>query len=156
VRAAIVAHARRDAPAECCGLLVGQGDVVDECVPCRNVHPTPRTRYLLDPADHIATRRRLRGTDRAVLGCYHSHPRSSPHPSATDLAEALYPDFIWVIVSLAAADSEEVAAYRIDAGACVPVPVHVVSAALPSVAAPLSCGLVEDDRCGDADVQRRR
>jgi proteasome lid subunit RPN8/RPN11 len=114
-REAIVAHATREQPGECCGLLAGTSDVVDECVPARNMAASP-TRYLIDPHDHIALNRRLRGTPRRVIGAYHSHPSSPAVPSATDIAEAQYPEFVWVIVSLAAADAPEIRAYRIDAG----------------------------------------
>jgi proteasome lid subunit RPN8/RPN11 len=116
VRAAMLAHARREAPKECCGLLVGTGPRIDECVPVRNVSPSPATRYVLDPAEHIATRRRLRGTGREVVGCYHSHPASPAVPSETDIADAHYPEFAWVIVSLADPARPDVAAYRIVEG----------------------------------------
>jgi desampylase len=126
VRADMIAHARDEAPNECCGLLVGAGSLIDECVRVRNLRASP-TRYLLDPAEHIATNRRLRGSRRAVIGCYHSHPHTSPVPSDTDRAEALYEEFVWVIVSLAGSGSGEVAAYRLEhetfvALAIVPIP----------------------------------
>ena len=116
-RRAIVSHARAEAPRECCGLLIGAGSVVDEAVPVRNVHPAPATRYLIDPAAHIAAVRCLRGTPRSILGCYHSHPRTAAVPSSTDLAEALYPDYVWIIVSLASPESPQLAAYRFTRGA---------------------------------------
>jgi proteasome lid subunit RPN8/RPN11 len=112
VRAEMIAHAREAAPNECCGLLVGAGSLIDECVRVRNVDPMPATRYRLDPAEHIAVNRRLRGTDRTVVGCYHSHPHSPPVPSETDRAEAYYQDFVWVIVSLQPREGA-LAAYRI-------------------------------------------
>ena len=113
VRAEILAHARAEAPGECCGLLVGRGSLVVECVPSPNVDPNPN-RYEIDARVHIATNRRLRGSDRSVVGAYHSHPHSPAWPSASDLAEAYYADFIWVIVSLAAPDAEAVKAFRLD------------------------------------------
>ena len=121
IRAEMLAHAQAEAPNECCGLLIGEGSLIDESLPARNVDPEPTRRYLLDPREHIAANRRLRGTPRQVLGCYHSHPRSPAVPSATDLAEALYPDFVWVIVSLAAAKEDNVAAYRLTGAGFVPV-----------------------------------
>jgi proteasome lid subunit RPN8/RPN11 len=33
-----------------------------------------------------------------VVGFYHSHPHSQAHPSATDLAEADYPEAVHLIV----------------------------------------------------------
>jgi desampylase len=112
VRADIIAHAREEAPRECCGLLIGSGDVIDGNVRVRNMHSNP-ARFLIDPAAHIATNRRLRGTARSVVGCYHSHPHSPPIPSATDLAEAYYPDFVWIIVSFSSSRDGEIAAFRI-------------------------------------------
>ncbi len=116
VRADMITHARREAPHECCGLLVGQGSRVDACVPVRNVSPEPATRYSIDPAAHIAARRRLRGTDREVVGCYHSHPASPAVPSRTDIADASYPEFVWVIVSLAQPGEPDVAAFLLADG----------------------------------------
>jgi [CysO sulfur-carrier protein]-S-L-cysteine hydrolase len=80
-------------------------------VPARNLLAHP-SRYQIDPQDHIATNRRLRGTDRAVVGAYHSHPRSPAVPSPRDVAEAQYPEFVWLIVSLAT-EPAEFRAYRI-------------------------------------------
>ena len=51
---------------------------------------------------------------RAVVGAYHSHPHGPAWPSASDLAEAYYAEFIWVIVSLAAPDAEALKAFRLD------------------------------------------
>ena len=111
VLVAIESHARQEVPNECCGLLVGTHDVIDEAVPTRNILSHP-SRYQIDPEQHIAINRRLRGTPRSVVGVYHSHPRSEAVPSPRDLAEAHYPEFIWLIVSLAG-DRPEFRAYRI-------------------------------------------
>src|SRR5262245_28744424 len=88
---AILRHAERASPRECCGVLVGRDDEILQAVAARNVADDPN-RYVLDPADHIAIRRDARAAGLAVIGFYHSHPHSAAHPSATDLAEATYPD----------------------------------------------------------------
>ncbi|HEX5070387.1 MAG TPA: M67 family metallopeptidase [Vicinamibacterales bacterium] len=100
VRQAIVAHARAEAPHECCGLLVGSGRRIDVAVPLSNVDPRPRVRFRVDPAEHIAVRRIVRRlTPRlAVIGVYHSHPQGPATPSPRDMAECHYPDWIFVIV----------------------------------------------------------
>jgi proteasome lid subunit RPN8/RPN11 len=97
---AIAGHAHRELPNECCGLLVGERGLIAEAVRSANLLASP-SRYRIDPAVHFDIMRRLRGSPRAIIGAYHSHPRSSPVPSPTDIAEAFYPDFVWVIVSLA-------------------------------------------------------
>jgi proteasome lid subunit RPN8/RPN11/uncharacterized damage-inducible protein DinB len=111
-RAALLAHAREEAPRECCGLLVGTGTMIDECIRSANLDPDPN-RYRIDPKVHIEANRRLRGSGRGVIGVYHSHPHSPAIPSRTDYLEAYYSEFIWLIVSLAAPEGEAVAAYRL-------------------------------------------
>ena len=114
----MLAHAREEAPRECCGLLIGQGETVMRSVRARNLD-AKATRYLIDPHDHFAAIRAARAEGLEVVGAYHSHPASAPLPSATDIAEANSgPDFLYVIV---APIDEDVRAFRIDAGVCEPL-----------------------------------
>jgi proteasome lid subunit RPN8/RPN11 len=113
----MVAHAREDAPDECCGLLVGSANRIDEAVRTRSLERSPN-RYQVDPAAHFALIRRLRGTDRAIIGAYHSHPRSAAEPSPSDLREAYDSELVYVIVSLAGVEPE-VRAWKIAEGVVV-------------------------------------
>lgn len=97
---AMLDHARRDVPNECCGLLTGTSQRIQSARPARNIAESPATRYLIDPADHFAAIRAARAADLDVVGAYHSHVASLPVPSATDRAEA-HPNFVYLIVSLA-------------------------------------------------------
>jgi proteasome lid subunit RPN8/RPN11 len=126
VRAALLAHAREAAPRECCGLLVGSSPDIDGSVRSANLDPD-QARYRLDPAVHIATNRRLRGTGREVVGVYHSHPHSAAVPSPSDCREAYYPGFVWVIVSLAGPPAEAVAAYRLRSDGFEWLPIEVTA-----------------------------
>ena len=112
---AVVAHAREAAPAECCGLLLGTGSSVVAAARARNTASDPTRRFEIDPQDHIDARRDARGRGLAVLGFYHSHPRSQAVPSPTDLAEASYPDHLYLIVSLAA-PKPDVGLFRLEGG----------------------------------------
>jgi proteasome lid subunit RPN8/RPN11 len=114
VLAHIVAHARSEAPRECCGLLVGKPrtPIVDEAVSTTNIDPGT-TRYVVDPADHFRLMKRLRGTEREIVGGYHSHPRSPAVPSPTDVAEAFSAEFLYLIVSLLDAQRPDLRAWRI-------------------------------------------
>jgi len=115
VVADILAHARAEAPRECCGLLVGNGDRIERSVRARNLHADP-SRYLIDPEDHFATIRVARAEGREVIGAYHSHPAHPSIPSATDIAEAGGgPEFFYVIVSLL---DGEIRAYQMANGVC--------------------------------------
>jgi [CysO sulfur-carrier protein]-S-L-cysteine hydrolase len=55
-----------------------------------------------------------------IVGAYHSHPRSPAVPSPVDLREATFPDFLYVIVSLAAPHAPDVRGYRLTGEAFVP------------------------------------
>ena len=112
LRGQIVAHARESAPQECCGLLLGDEDVVRRVLRCRNVHPTPETRYVIDQAQVFEAFRQSRDFDRELVAIYHSHPRSPAYPSPTDRAEAQWPDAAYVLVSLRG-EPPEMYAYRI-------------------------------------------
>ena len=123
VIAEMIEHARQDAPLECCGLLLGvpgSPGQIEGSVRTRNVRESVRT-YLIDPAEHLAVMKRARAEGRAVLGAYHSHPRSPAVPSPTDLAEAHYEEFLYIIVSLAHQAAPDVRGYRLSGRNFVPV-----------------------------------
>jgi [CysO sulfur-carrier protein]-S-L-cysteine hydrolase len=106
-------HAREEAPRECCGLLIGTGDVVTRTVRAANIDPSS-ARYLIDPTDQFNAIRLARVDGLEVIGAYHSHVASAATPSPTDIAEARNgPDFLYLIVSLS---DGEVGAYRVENG----------------------------------------
>jgi len=109
---AMIAHARDEAPRECCGLLVGNAATIDEAVRTTNIEPGT-TRYRIDPADHFRLIKTLRGTGREIVGAYHSHPRSPARPSPTDVADSCGEVFLYVIVSLMSPDTPDVRGYVI-------------------------------------------
>lgn len=114
----MLAHAREEAPRECCGLLVGKGESIVRSVRARN-RDAKATRYLIDPEDHFAAIRGARADRLEVIGAYHSHPSSEAVPSPTDVADANSgSDFLYVIVSLL---NEDVRAYRIENGGYVSI-----------------------------------
>jgi proteasome lid subunit RPN8/RPN11 len=111
---AVIAHARDEAPAECCGVLLGTPRAVTEARRSRNLAADPN-RFLIDPKDHIDSRREARAAGLEVVGFYHSHPHSAPVPSATDLAEASYADCVYLIVGMAG-ERPDVRLYRFETG----------------------------------------
>jgi proteasome lid subunit RPN8/RPN11 len=122
VRRAILAHARRDRPSECCGLLIGRRARVMFAVSMRNTDRDPRRRYRLDARQHIDVRRMLRDVcpRLEIIGAYHSHPDGPALPSETDIAEAFYPDWTHLIVGLGGR-TPQIRAFRLAAGTVTPV-----------------------------------
>jgi proteasome lid subunit RPN8/RPN11 len=81
---------------------------------CANVHPTPTTRYLIDPREQLKAFRSIDAAGEELIGIYHSHPVSQPFPSPTDRAEAHYPDAVYFLVSVRTGEPE-LRAFRIRA-----------------------------------------
>ena len=126
VLAGLIEHARDEAPLECCGLLAGAGDLIDEYVRTSNVRASA-VAYEIDPREHISAMKNLRTRGRSVLGAYHSHPRTPARPSPTDVAEAHYEtDFLYVIVSLER-EPPEVRAYRLERDAMIEAPFEALA-----------------------------
>jgi proteasome lid subunit RPN8/RPN11 len=94
----MIGEAARTAPDECCGLLIGTGNRIEIAVPARNVHPSPRTHFEIDPAALIAAHKAEREGGPRVAGYWHSHPTGRAEPSPTDRAMAAGEGRVWAIV----------------------------------------------------------
>ena len=108
----LLAHARDEAPNECCGYLRARDGRVEEVVRATNER---NSRYGYE-LDHRSLFRVNELDDEGFqVGIYHSHPRSPAEPSQTDINLAHYPGWTYWIVSL---ENEEpdVRAWRIADG----------------------------------------
>ena len=112
IATAIEEHARREHPAECCGLLSGKNGSITDIHPVRNDADKPETRYFATPEDLFAAMRRIREAGQSFLGVYHSHPRTPAYPSASDVEMAFYPEAYYFIISLG--PSVELRAFKIE------------------------------------------
>jgi proteasome lid subunit RPN8/RPN11 len=124
---AIEQHATRDLPRECCGLLIGTASTIVEAVPCDNAAAEPLRRYEIAPEEYFGQIRRCRelADGLRVVGAYHSHPRSAPTPSATDLSES-FSGFIYLIGGPADGSGRfTVRAYELQAGNLEPLPLVI-------------------------------
>jgi [CysO sulfur-carrier protein]-S-L-cysteine hydrolase len=108
---AVVAHARADAPNECCGYMRLEDGRVDQVFRAQNLRASPYG-YEIDPKSLLAANEL--DDDGYGVAIYHSHPRSPAEPSQTDINLAQYPHWLYVIVSLAA--EPELRAWRIHDG----------------------------------------
>ncbi len=109
----IVAHARDEAPNECCGLLAGRSGRSERVFRMANAARSP-LRFEVAPLEVMRTLEAIDEAGLEVSALYHSHTRTAPYPSQTDVtfAEA-WPGTPWIIVGLAEGDAE-VRTYRID------------------------------------------
>jgi proteasome lid subunit RPN8/RPN11 len=110
----IIEHARESLPNECCGLLIGAGTQIERAHRSHNLESSA-TRFLIDPRDHVDAIRAARASGLVVLGVYHSHPSSAATPSPSDLAEASYSEYLYLIVSLRVSPAD-VRLFRLENG----------------------------------------
>jgi proteasome lid subunit RPN8/RPN11 len=112
----IVEHARREAPNECCGLVgVRRGKAFD-VVETANAEASP-FRFNIEGRDLFRAIQRIEDAGGDLGAVYHSHTRSAPYPSQTDITFAAnWPGIEWLIVGLANGSEPEVRSYRIDDG----------------------------------------
>ena len=110
-------HSKATYPEECCGVLVGEYDDVtfaSEAVPVANTSEEHRERrYTIDAAELFRVTRDAgkRGLD--VVGFYHSHPDHPAEPSSTDLEEATFPSYVYLIQSVIDGKPDELTAWTL-------------------------------------------
>lgn len=105
VEEAILAHAERDYPHECGGMLIGKFSddekTVTETFPLENARAEEdrHDRILILPKDVMRAERYARENGLDVVGYYHSHPDDTAIPSQYDLDHAL-PVWSYIIASV--------------------------------------------------------
>jgi len=101
VVAVILAHLGRALPAEGVGLLsaVKSGSDLfgERFYAGRNIESS-HMRYTMDPADVRISLIAMKRRGETVAAVVHSHPRTPPVPSKTDLVDATMPGIVHVIV----------------------------------------------------------
>lgn len=120
-RGLLEAHARREYPNECCGLILRPKDHpeaplrVRECVNAQDIHHrhdprnfprTARNAYFMDPADLLAVEQERRASGEVVAAIYHSHCDADPYFSEEDVRRAvdgngpIFPGVAYLVMSV--------------------------------------------------------
>ena len=109
----ILAHARADAPDECCGLVAARDGRATRVFRAENTEHSP-LRFNIDGREILRTVEEIEAAGEELGAIYHSHTRSAPHPSQTDVQFALvdgrgdqwWPGTLYLIVGVAGAEPE--------------------------------------------------
>jgi proteasome lid subunit RPN8/RPN11 len=120
----LIAHARADAPNECCGMIASRNGEAVAVHRATNAAASP-LRYVIDGKEQYEIQTAIEDAGLDLGAIYHSHTRSAPEPSETDINLAFYPDALYVIVGV----NDEVAdvrAWRIVDGQVSPADLEVV------------------------------
>ena len=107
----VIAHAREDAPNECCGMIAARDGVAVAVHPATNAAASP-LRYEIEGREQYRIQTAIEDAGLDLGAIYHSHTRSAPEPSQTDINLAFYPEALYVIVGVAGEDAD-VRAWRI-------------------------------------------
>jgi proteasome lid subunit RPN8/RPN11 len=111
----IVAHAQAEAPNECCGMVASRDGDAIKVYRATNAEASP-FRFVIDAREQLEIHQAMEAAELDLGAIYHSHTRSEPKPSQTDINfSKAWPGVLWIIVGLAGGEVE-VRTWRIDDG----------------------------------------
>jgi [CysO sulfur-carrier protein]-S-L-cysteine hydrolase len=119
----IIAQAHAEAPNECCGIIAAQDGKAVSVHPARNAAASP-LRYEMEGMEQYRIQSAIEDAGHELGAIYHSHTRTPPVPSQTDINLAFYPEALYVIVGVAG-EEPDVRAYRIVEGEVSEQPLEV-------------------------------
>jgi proteasome lid subunit RPN8/RPN11 len=97
----MVEHARQEAPNECVGLIASRNGAAAKLYRATNAAASP-LRFEIEGSEQIRYHNDIEDSGLELGAIYHSHTRTEPVPSQTDISFAEgWPGVLWVIVGLA-------------------------------------------------------
>ncbi len=115
----LVAHVCEDPAVELCGVVAVEPGSPARAVRVHratNIHASA-LRFEIDPKELLGLWQAIERDGLEFGAIYHSHVRSAPRPSQTDINFAAHwPGVEWIIVGLAPEQEPEVRSYLIDGG----------------------------------------
>jgi len=118
----IRAHSVATYPEECCGFLLGPSPEPDGAEErtilaleraANEFDGERRRRFLILPEEIRTLERRLEGTDRSVVGFYHSHPDHPARPSQFDQDHA-WPWYTYLVLAVTASGTAALGAFELE------------------------------------------
>lgn len=125
----LIQHALSDPGNEVCGVLA-----VEPGSPARavrsyratNIHRSP-LKFEIDSLELLDLWQTIEGEGYEMGAVYHSHVRSAPHPSQTDINFAAnWPGVEWIVIGLGHGEPQA-RSYLIDGGDVAEVPIEVLA-----------------------------
>ena len=111
----LLSHLQAEYPLEACGILAGKtGEIVRVYAIDNKLHSP--VAYEMEPQQQLAAMLEIEDMGWEMTAVYHSHPQGPETPSATDIAQAYYPDVIQLIVSLLQQSRPVIRAFMIGSG----------------------------------------
>jgi [CysO sulfur-carrier protein]-S-L-cysteine hydrolase len=115
----VVAHALEDPKNEVCGVLAVKPGPPARAIRVHraiNLYASPM-KFQIDPGELLKLWNACEAEGGELGAIYHSHVRSPPYPSQTDINFAAnWPGVEWIIIGLAAGQEPQARSYLIDGG----------------------------------------
>ncbi len=119
-------HAKRESPLECCGILSGKEKTVQKAFELKNTEESP-VLYSMSPQEQMKVFEEIEKESMEMIAIYHSHPKTIPFPSETDVKLTFYPDVSSVIISLKEEENPVMKAFQISKEAIYLEEIEVIS-----------------------------
>jgi proteasome lid subunit RPN8/RPN11 len=109
----VVEHARAESPKECCGMIASRDGEAVAVHRARNA-ANSALRYVMDPMEQYQLQTAIEEAGLDLGAIYHSHTRSDPVPSETDVNLArlgdtdspAFPGTLYLIVGVKGAEDD--------------------------------------------------
>ena len=101
----VIAHARAEAPNECVGVIASRDGEAVAVHRATNAAASP-LRYEIDAKELFTLHDAIDAAGLDLGAIYHSHTRSAPEPSQTDINLAFYPEAVYIIVGLSGEEAD--------------------------------------------------
>jgi len=115
----LIAHAKAEAPNECCGVVAVELDAPPRAAKvhrAENMAASP-LKFEVDGRELLGLIDAIEREKKKLGAIYHSHTRTAPKPSQTDINFAAnWPGVEWIIVGLADGQAPDVRSYLIEDG----------------------------------------
>jgi proteasome lid subunit RPN8/RPN11 len=113
--AQLLAHCETVYPEEGCGLVAGSAGRATNIYPIENILHS-QTAYEMAPRQQVQTMLEIEAQGGELCATFHSHPHGPAAPSPTDVAQAYYPEAVYLIVSLQNRQQPVIRGFRIVEG----------------------------------------
>ena len=112
----LLTEAQRTPEREVCGLIAARDGTPQRLIPIENITTDPESLFEMAPQQQIKAMKQIRESGETLWAIYHSHPNAPAAPSARDLADAAYPEALYLVISLNTEGVMEMGGYRLEEG----------------------------------------
>ncbi len=109
----LLTEAQKTPEREVCGLIAAREGTPQRLIPIENIATDPASLFEMEPQQQIQAIKEIRESNETLWAIYHSHPHAPAAPSAKDLADAAYPEALYLVISLNTEGVMEMGGYRL-------------------------------------------